>query len=251
MLGIGEKFVKGEFRWPDTFPVASELARARVRSSRNSANEVYLTKRGCRFWDCCAVQREQAPSPQFPTVSEISTQQSEHQSELWAASVNLRTSPLQGSNGLPSRPNSHRLRLGRYSEQGRAYLITIVVHNRRPLFTDLRLGRLLVAELKHAHEQGWVDSMAWVVMPDHLHWLFQLREGTLAQVMQLTKSRSTLSINRALSSQGAFWQSGYHDSAVRDGEDLCHLARCIVANPIRAGLVKRCGDYPLWDACWL
>lgn len=152
---------------------------------------------------------------------------------------------------MPSRPNSHRLRFGRHSEQGRAYLITVVVHNRRLVFADWRVGRLLVAELKHVHEQGRVDSMAWVVMPDHFHWLFQLKGGTLAQVMQLTKSRSTLTINRALNSKGAFWQSGYHDRAVRDGEDLCHLARYIVANPIRAGLVKRCGDYPLWDAIWL
>ncbi|RUQ45382.1 transposase, partial [Corynebacterium pseudodiphtheriticum] len=24
-----------------------------------------------------------------------------------------------------------------------------------------------------------------------------------------------------------------------------------VANPLRAGLVKRIGDYPLWDAIWI
>jgi len=29
------------------------------------------------------------------------------------------------------------------------------------------------------------------------------------------------------------------------------IARYIVANPLRAGLVSRVGDYPLWDACWL
>jgi len=28
-------------------------------------------------------------------------------------------------------------------------------------------------------------------------------------------------------------------------------ARYIVANPLRAGLVERLGDYPLWDAVWL
>ena len=152
---------------------------------------------------------------------------------------------------MPSRPNSHRLRLGRHSEQGRAYLITIVVHNRRPLFADWRVGRLVVAELKHAHEQGWVDSMAWVVMPDHLHWLFQLKEGTLARTIGSTKSRSALAINRATNNQGALWQSGYHDRAVRDGEDLRNIARYIVANPLRAGLVNNIGDYPLWDASWL
>ena len=34
-------------------------------------------------------------------------------------------------------------------------------------------------------------------------------------------------------------------------EDLKKTARYIVANPLRAGLVKRLGDYPHWDALWL
>jgi REP element-mobilizing transposase RayT len=143
------------------------------------------------------------------------------------------------------------LRHGRYSESGRGYLITAVVHQRRRLFADWRLGRLLVEELRRAHEQKWVNSMAWVIMPDHFHWLIQLERYTLAQLMQAIKSRSTLTINRELNERGAFWQTGYHDRAIRDGEDLLPFARYIVANPLRAGLVEKIGNYPLWDACWL
>jgi REP element-mobilizing transposase RayT len=143
------------------------------------------------------------------------------------------------------------LRRGRYSESGRGYLITAVVHQRRRLFADWRLGRLLVEELRRAHEQKWVNSMAWVIMPDHFHWLIQLERYTLAQLMQAIKSRSTLTINRELNERGAFWQTGYHDRAIRDGEDLLPFARYIVANPLRAGLVEKIGNYPLWDACWL
>ncbi|MDO8403715.1 MULTISPECIES: transposase [Pseudomonas] len=148
-------------------------------------------------------------------------------------------------------PNSHRLRHGRFSEQGRAYLLTAVVHQRLPLFDDWQLGRLLVAELRRAHDQEWVNSIAWVIMPDHFHWLVQLEQRSLMRVMQAIKSRSTLTINRALNSAGAFWQSGFHDRAIRDGEELLPFARYIVANPLRAGLVDKIGDYPLWDACWL
>ena len=149
------------------------------------------------------------------------------------------------------RPNSHLLRHGRVSEKGRAYLITAVVHKRCQIFANWRLGRLLVAELRRAHEQEWVNSIAWVVMPDHFHWLVQLEQCTLAHLMQATKSRSTLTINQALRREGAFWQTGFHDRAIRDGEELLPYARYIVANPLRAGLVKKIGDYPLWDACWL
>ena len=112
--------------------------------------------------------------------------------------------------------NSHRLRTGRFSEPGRIYLLTAVTHQRHRFFLDWRIGRLLVAEL-------------------------------MCQV----KSRSSLSVNRALGRSGRLWQRNYHDRALREEEDVRHLARYTVANPLRAGLVKRLGDYPLWDAMWL
>ena len=152
---------------------------------------------------------------------------------------------------MPRQPNSHLLRRGRYSETGRAYLVTAVVHQRHPLFSDFHLGRLLVAEFKRVHDSGQVSSLAWVIMPDHFHWLLDLNSATLPDVMRRTKSRSTLSINKARGSREKFWQRGYHDRAVRADDDIRKIARYIVANPLRAGLVERIGDYPLWDAVWL
>ena len=149
------------------------------------------------------------------------------------------------------KPSSHLLRRGRYSESGRAYLVTAVVYQRIPVFTNVHLGRLLVAEFKQVHDLGLVNSLAWVIMPDHFHWLFELQDATLPLVMKRVKSRSTLTINRARHTQGAFWQSGYHDRAARAEEDLIHIARYVIANPLRAGLVGHIGDYPLWDAAWL
>ena len=46
-------------------------------------------------------------------------------------------------------------------------------------------------------------------------------------------------------------QAGYYDHALRQEEDMQKIARYIVANPIRAGLVNKVGDYPHWDAIWL
>ncbi|MDF3202597.1 transposase [Pseudomonas sp. 1912-s] len=148
-------------------------------------------------------------------------------------------------------PQSHRLRQGRYSEPGRSYLITIVVHHRQRLFRDLFLGRLLVAEFRRAQESGLVDSLAWVIMPDHIHWLFELKQQTLADVVRRTKSRSTLTINQRRHSKERVWQPGYHDRAVRAEDDIRKMARYIIANPLRAGLVEHVGDYSLWDACWI
>jgi REP element-mobilizing transposase RayT len=152
---------------------------------------------------------------------------------------------------MPVCLNAGRLRIGRFSEPGRIYLITAVVHQRQPFFADWRLGRLVVKQLREAQEEGWADFLTWVVMPDHVHCLLQLRDRTLAEVMCRIKARSSRAVNLALGRQGRLWQKGYHDRAVRKEEDLKDLARYVILNPVRAGLVTRVHDYPLWDACWL
>jgi REP element-mobilizing transposase RayT len=142
---------------------------------------------------------------------------------------------------------SHLLRKGRFSESGRTYLVTTVTHGRVRLFADWRVGRLVARALASSP----VETLAWVLMPDHLHWLLQLHDATLGDVVREMKSRSARSVNAWLARTGKVWQKGFHDHAVREEEDLREMARYVIANPLRAGLVTQIGDYPLWDACWL
>ncbi|HEX8596798.1 MAG TPA: transposase [Pseudomonas sp.] len=148
-------------------------------------------------------------------------------------------------------PNNHRLRLGRFSAPGRIYNVTSITDQRRPIFSDWKLGRLVVKEFQRAEAQGLACSLAWVVMPDHFHWLFELKQGSLQSLLKQVKARSAIEINRSIQSEGRVWQRAFHDRAVRHEDDLIKLARYIVANPVRAGIVRRYGDYPLWDAAWL
>jgi REP element-mobilizing transposase RayT len=143
------------------------------------------------------------------------------------------------------------LRKGRHSAPGQIYLVTTVSANRQALFADFTVARCVIAEMRRTHQAGAVDSMAWVLMPDHLHWLFQLGESeTLAKVMQGFKGRSARAINRATAQRREIWQRGYHDHALRAEEDVREVAHYIAANPLRASLVQRLGDYPHWDAVW-
>ncbi|MFM2004375.1 MAG: hypothetical protein RLZZ09_30 [Pseudomonadota bacterium] len=67
------------------------------------------------------------------------------------------------------------LRKGRYSESYRAYFMTTVLAQREQrLFADLSLARVVISEMRRLHEAEALHSQAWVVMPDHVHWLFQL-----------------------------------------------------------------------------
>ena len=143
------------------------------------------------------------------------------------------------------------LRKGRVSLPGHAYLLTTGTYHRQPLYRQWPAALALAREIQLATQSDTVDSLAWVIMPDHLHWLVQLRRGSLGQLMQTLKSRSAIALNQVRGSTGPVWQKGYHDRAVRTEEDLRTLGRYVVANPLRAGLVDRLGDYPFWDAAWL
>jgi len=88
------------------------------------------------------------------------------------------------------------------------------------VFTNFYLGRIVVLAMRHQHEQGNVQSLAFVLMPDHLHWLFTLQnDNTLAKVMQQVKGSSAALIQKIRRERGdtlfhqALWQNGYHDHA--------------------------------------
>jgi putative transposase len=148
------------------------------------------------------------------------------------------------------KPHGNDLRKGRYSEPNRIYLLTTVTQNRQPWFKDLQCGRMVVQSLMG--EENRAETLAFVVMPDHLHWLMSLREGnTLDKVMASVKSVSSHKVNKLLQRTGKVWQEGYHDHALRKDEDVVEVARYLAANPLRAGLVKCANDYPLWDAVWV
>lgn len=152
---------------------------------------------------------------------------------------------------MPRISHSRNLRNGRFCAPGYIYMVTTTTLHREPILAQWPLGRLLVREFKQAQALELVNSLAWVVMPDHLHWLLELRAGSLADLMQRVKSKSAKAINQACGRQGRLWQDGFHDVAVRREEDIVRFARYIVANPLRAKLVTSLRDYPLWDAVWI
>ena len=145
-----------------------------------------------------------------------------------------------------STPHSHRLRSGRFSQAGLAYMVTVVTLERQKFFDNWIAARTLIQALKAESDRQQASTLAFVVMPDHLHWLMQLGEGAeLSQCVRRVKALTTYRLGHPV------WQRGFHDHAVRDDEDLKALARYVIANPLRAGLAPSVAHYPHWDAIWV
>ncbi|MEH6825929.1 MAG: transposase [Motiliproteus sp.] len=147
----------------------------------------------------------------------------------------------------------NRLLAGRYSEPGRDYFITFVTYNRIPVFNDLNRARIVIQQLSRLDTDEQLLSQAWVVMPDHIHILATLGSVyTLSECIKQLKGRSARVINAHQRGRcQPLWQPRYYERALRSEEDRPVIARYLVANPLRAGLVHRLADYPHWDSIWL
>jgi len=137
-----------------------------------------------------------------------------------------------------------QLRNGRYSEQCRVYLLTTCTHDKSPIFTNGKAANIVLGALKWLDQTERINLLAAVVMPDHLHFVAQLRIGTLASLMQSLKGYTGWQINHVLKRHGPVWQSAYHDRALRREETLGTLIDYCLENPVRAGLVVDFRKYP-------
>lgn len=146
------------------------------------------------------------------------------------------------------KPKFHgkNLRRGRVSQPGRIYALTLVTKNRMRVFADFAAGRKAVHCFYGEPVRKRAKTLAFVVMPDHVHWLMELETGgTLSEAVRVYRAKVSLAIGDPV------WQKGFYDRALRNDEDIVEAARYIIANPVRAGLVHHVGDYPHWDAVWL
>jgi REP element-mobilizing transposase RayT len=98
--------------------------------------------------------------------------------------------------------------------KGAAYVITSVAAARRPVFATRHAAECVIAELVFAEQHALAVSLAWAVMPDHLHWMFVLRTPSLSRLVERVKSRSARHINALDSTMGMIWQPGFYDHQV-------------------------------------
>ncbi len=154
--------------------------------------------------------------------------------------------------GNASHMPSSRLLIGRRSMRFAYYSLTTTVAGRRRIFTDPASVKCVIDALRQSDQELRSHTLAWVVMPDHVHWLMQLRNDNLSRCMQRFKSRSARAFNQLHDCYGSsVWQRGYYDHCIRSQDALETHARYLIENPVRAGLVATPEDYPHHWNRWL
>lgn len=93
---------------------------------------------------------------------------------------------------------------------------------------------------------NWVCH-AWCQMTNHYHLVVETTEGNLAQGMRQLNGVYTQTINRSHRRVGHVFQGRYKAILIEKDRYLLELARYVVLNPVRAGMVREAGAWP-WSS---
>ncbi len=88
---------------------------------------------------------------------------------------------------------------------------------------------------------------AYCLMPNHYHVVVETPEANLSRGMRQLNGVFTQDSNRRHDLVGHLFQGRFKAILVERDAYLLELARYVVLNPVRAGLVKRAGDWP-WSS---
>lgn len=141
------------------------------------------------------------------------------------------------------------------------HYVTLKVRDRRRAFGSDTYAHLALDQLRISCDNHPAEITAYVVMPDHLHFILRLADGRLSRflssykskvtgrVMELAEDQKHLRRLGWLTSKGEpeLWQDGKHSFHLWSGYMIRQKIRYIHDNPVRAGLVERPQDYP-WSS---
>jgi REP element-mobilizing transposase RayT len=123
------------------------------------------------------------------------------------------------------------------------YHVTARGDRREDIFEDDedRLAFLKMLEQVTA-QFNWL-CYAWCLMDNHYHLLVQTPDANLSKGMRQLNGVFTQMSNRRHKRVGHLFQGRFKAVLVDDDAYLLELARYVVLNPVRAGMVKRAGDW--------
>jgi putative transposase len=160
---------------------------------------------------------------------------------------------------MPYDPDRHHRRSIRlqgydYARAG-AYSVTVCVHNRECLLSEIVNGEVRLTEIGQIVIRAWddlplrfpgVELDTFVVMPNHIHGIIVIEDRpkqdatssqgaassapTLGLIVRAFKSIAAIACNRALDRADVpFWQRNYYEHVIRDEDDLNRI-RCYIAD---------------------
>lgn len=135
-------------------------------------------------------------------------------------------------------------RLAGFDYVGRYPYHLVAVVSERKRFLVGRFADEVIADLHRAADATHVELLTFVVMPDHVHLLVlgAADDANAIKFMQRFQQFTGYRFKRSQDSE--LWQHSFFDRIIRRDEDLLTVARYMLDNPVRSGLVGDQEDWP-------
>ena len=140
---------------------------------------------------------------------------------------------------------------------GATYFFTVTTHRRQALLTDPRCREALRTAINKVRLEMPFDIVAWVLMPDHLHAVWQLPQNDkdfslrwslikqhVTRECESWLPRRSLSPSRERRGEGSLWQRRFWEHLIRDETDFSRHLDYIHYNPVKHGYVTSVADWP-------
>jgi putative transposase len=104
---------------------------------------------------------------------------------------------------------------------------------------DSRIAKIVLDALLYGESPRDLYTLyAWVIMPNHVHVVFEPK-APLPDIMQWLKGRTSRVANRILGRTGKpFWQDESYDHWIRSTQELDEVIAYVETNPVNAGLAE-------------
>jgi putative transposase len=144
----------------------------------------------------------------------------------------------------------------------RRYFLTFCTAHRRRWFVQADVVQLTSEHILQTAPLFDIETIAYCYMPDHVHLLIEgcTETADARAFVHQAKQRAAYAFTQRWAAK--LWQPSYYDRVLRDDEETLAVARYILENPVRAGLVDSPTKYPflgsirhevedvLEAACW-
>ena len=119
------------------------------------------------------------------------------------------------------------------------YHVTSRGDRREDIFEDDQDRQTFLETLEQVITQFNWTCYAWCLMDNHYHLLIQTPDGNLSKGMRQLNGVYTQASNRRHGRVGHLFQGRFKAILVDSDAYLLELARYVVLNPVRAGMVKK------------
>ena len=121
---------------------------------------------------------------------------------------------------------------------GAFYHVTCRGNERKNIFFDLKDHRIFLNKLPVSSEIYNVELLAFVLMPNHFHFLVTTPEGNLSDFMRHFNISYTSAFNRRHHRVGHLYQGRYKAFLIDADNYLLEVSRYIHLNPVRSKKFK-------------